>query len=176
MAICDYEVRGSNKDKKSVIQLRSSDETSLEAILALNNDFAKETSLLEKDKLASMMDRAFYAKAIEPAAAFLICYDQDSDHDSLRFAWFKERLAKFAYIDRIVVSGVHQKKGYAKALYEDFFDEARAAGHDYATCEVNFTPPNPGSDAFHAALGFVELGKSYPNEEGKVVTYLIKKL
>ena len=164
-----------NKEN-AVLQLHSSDQPSVDDILELNNAFAKETSLLEREKLVSMIDRAFYAKAIEPSAAFLICYDQDSDHDSLRFAWFQERLVKFAYIDRIVVSDNHQKKGYAKALYEDFFEHARAAGHDYATCEVNFTPPNPGSDAFHAALGFVELGKSYPNEEGKVVTYLIKKL
>ena len=36
-------------------------------------------------------------------------------------------------------------------------------------------PPNPGSDAFHAALGFVEAGQA-EHPDGKVVRYLCKPL
>jgi predicted GNAT superfamily acetyltransferase len=28
-------------------------------------------------------------------------------------------------------------------------------------CEVNATPPNPASDAFHARLGFEEIGAAH---------------
>ena len=46
----------------------------------------------------------------------------------------------------------------ARRLYADLFEHAVRAGHDRVVCEVNKTPPNPASDAFHAALGFVEVG------------------
>jgi len=36
---------------------------------------------------------------------------------------------------------------------------AAAAGHVRVGCEVNAEPPNPGSDAFHAALGFESLDR-----------------
>jgi predicted GNAT superfamily acetyltransferase len=40
-------------------------------------------------------------------------------------------------------------------------------------CEVNLDPPNPASDAFHASLGFHEIG-SAAMSNGKVVRYLTK--
>jgi predicted GNAT superfamily acetyltransferase len=45
-------------------------------------------------------------------------------------------------------------------LYADLFDRAAEAGHDRIVCEVNRQPPNPASDAFHAALGFAEVGSA----------------
>ena len=52
---------------------------------------------------------------------------------------------------------------------------ARAAGHERVVCEVNADPPNPASDAFHAALGFAEIGATLlPN--GKTVRYFMRDL
>ncbi len=48
-------------------------------------------------------------------------------------------------------------RGVARALYEAVFADARAAGLPLVCCEVNVEPPNPVSDAFHAALGFETL-------------------
>jgi|tagenome__1003787_1003787.scaffolds.fasta_scaffold10196244_1 predicted GNAT superfamily acetyltransferase len=31
-------------------------------------------------------------------------------------------------------------------------------GHERVFCELNSRPPNPGSDGFHLALGFAEIG------------------
>ena len=42
-------------------------------------------------------------------------------------------------------------------------------------CEVNAEPPNPASDAFHAALGFTEVGQATLNR-GKVVRYFARLL
>jgi predicted GNAT superfamily acetyltransferase len=39
-------------------------------------------------------------------------------------------------------------------------------------CEVNSDPPNPLSDAFHAALGFREVGRAFLPDRGKSVRYL----
>jgi predicted GNAT superfamily acetyltransferase len=46
------------------------------------------------------------------------------------------------------------------AAYPDppVVDAARAAGRAEVTCEVNLDPPNPGSEAFHARLGFKQVG------------------
>ena len=142
--------------------------------LNLNNEFAVETSFLVEEKLSSMVSNSFSANIIEPAAALLITFDQNGDYDSERFRWFQAHYDSFVYVDRIVVSGNHQKKGLARKLYEHLFTAAKAGGHNQVMCEVNFNPPNPVSDAFHSALGFEEIAKSEPNDAGKIVTYMRK--
>ncbi len=42
-------------------------------------------------------------------------------------------------------------------------------------CEVNHAPPNPGSDAFHARMGFGEIGRAVLSG-GKTVRYLRRPL
>ena len=64
------------------------------------------------------------------------------------------------------------RQGLARALYADAFAAARAAGAPVVCCEVNVDPPNPGSDAFHAALDFVEVGRAMLVERKKLVRYL----
>ncbi len=53
------------------------------------------------------------------------------------------------------------------------FDQASQAGHDRVVCEVNARPPNPESDAFHAALGFTEVGSASIHNDSKTVRYLL---
>jgi predicted GNAT superfamily acetyltransferase len=43
-------------------------------------------------------------------------------------------------------------------------------------CEVNLDPPNPASDAFHAALGFAEVGTAVIDNGDKTVRYLSRRL
>jgi predicted GNAT superfamily acetyltransferase len=42
--------------------------------------------------------------------------------------------------------------------------------------EVNARPPNRESDAFHAALGFVEVGSASIHNDSKIVRYLLRTL
>jgi hypothetical protein len=56
------------------------------------------------------------------------------------------------------------------------FSQASNAGHDRIVCEVNLHPPNLASDAFHAALGFVEVGKAVIEGGEKTVRYLSRTL
>ncbi len=53
--------------------------------------------------------------------------------------------------------------------------KASAAGHDRIVCEVNAEPPNPASDALHAALGFVAVGVA-SLAVGKTVRYYARAL
>lgn len=146
----------------------------LGGVLALNNAHAAETSLLDAASLAALVGAAFHAVgAGDPARpdAFLIAMDEGSAYQGFNFRWFLARGGRFVYVDRIVVAPHARGRGLARALYGELFAAARASGRDRVTCEVNRDPPNPVSDAFHAALGFREVGTAL-HPEGKVVTYL----
>jgi len=146
------------------------------ALLALNNANAMETSFLTPQKWASMVDTAYAATCIGDAAAFLIAFDQRAAYDSVNFLWFRERLPRFVYVDRIVVSADHRGAGLARSMYEDLFERARGSGHDTVVCEVNAEPPNPVSDAFHARMGFAETGSAVLSDNDKTVRYFAKHL
>lgn len=147
-----------------------------EALLALNNAHAVELSWLEPERLAHMIGEAFVARRVGEADALLIAFDQDADYDSPNFLWFRARYPRFVYVDRIVVAGHARGRGLARKLYDHLFDAARAAGHERVVCEVNADPPNPASDAFHAGLGFVEVGLAAIHGGEKTVTYLERTL
>src|SRR5882757_5499842 len=127
-----------------------------ESLLALNNDHARELSWLEPQRLEYLVSEAFLARRIGNVDAFLLAFDQDARYDSPNFMWFRARYPRFVYVDRIVVAPSARGRGCARRLYADLFEHAVRAGHDRVVCEINMNPPNPASDAFHAALGFVE--------------------
>ena len=52
------------------------------------------------------------------------------------------------------------------------FRACRPRRHDRVVCEVNTIPPNPASDAFHAALGFVAVGTASVHGGSRTVRYL----
>jgi hypothetical protein len=145
-------------------------------VLALNELHAVELSSLSAGRLAQMIAQAFYAKAVDDQAAFLLAFDQEADYDSPNFLWFRERLGRFVYVDRIAVAAAQRGRGLARTLYDDLFRAARDRGHAAVVCEVNADPPNPGSDAFHAALGFAEIGGAWLEDREKRVRYLRRNL
>lgn len=148
------------------------DASTLGMALALNNAHAVELSFQTTETFGRLVDAAYFARWTASGEAFLIAFDQDGDYASENFLWFKARLPRFVYVDRVVVAPACRGRGLAKRLYADLFAAARAGGHDRIVCEVNSDPPNPASDAFHATLGFVELGSAALVGKGKSVRYL----
>ena len=146
------------------------------AVLVLNNENAAELSWLEPQELSALVGTSFSASRIGNLEAFLLTFDQTATYDSPNFLWFRERYPRFVYVDRIVVAASARGRGHARRLYEDLFARAAAAGHDIVTCEVNLDPPNPTSDAFHAALGFREVGEAVIHGGKKAVRYYAKPL
>ncbi len=144
------------------------------AILVLNNEHAAELSWLEADRLSFLIRQAFYTRRIGSLEAFIMTFDQDANYDSPNFLWFRQRYPRFVYVDRVVVAAAARGRGHARRLYEDLFEHARNAGHTIVTCEVNADPPNPASDAFHAALGFAEVGDAVIHGGKKSVRYWVK--
>ena len=147
-----------------------------EALLVLNNAHARELSWLEPERLQHLVQQAFLARRIGNLDAFMLALDQDAQYDSPNFLWFRARYSRFVYVDRIVVASTARGRGCARRLYHDLFEHAARAGHERVVCEVNARPPNPESDAFHTALGFVEVGSASIHNDSKTVRYLSRAL
>jgi uncharacterized protein len=147
-----------------------------EALLVLNNAHARELSWLEPERLQHLVQQAFLARRIGNLDAFMLALDQDAQYDSPNFLWFRARYPRFVYVDRIVVASTARGRGCARRLYHDLFEHAAQAGNERVVCEVNARPPNPESDAFHAALGFVEVGNASIHNDSKTVRYLARTL
>jgi predicted GNAT superfamily acetyltransferase len=146
------------------------------ALLALNNAHARELSWLEPARLEHLVSEALLARRIGELDAFLLAFDQDTSYDSPNFLWFRARYPRFVYVDRIVVASSARGRGCARRLYDDLFEHAVRIGHDRVVCEVNQNPPNPASDAFHAALGFAEVGSADVYDDSRTVRYLSRDL
>jgi len=146
------------------------------AILTLNNEHAAELSWLEPERLSFLIGEAFYTRRIGALEAFIMTFDQDAQYDSPNFLWFRERYQRFVYVDRVVVAAQARGRGHARRLYEDLFDQVSRSGHTIVTCEVNAEPPNPASDAFHAALGFAEVGDAVIHGGKKAVRYYARQI
>jgi predicted GNAT superfamily acetyltransferase len=143
------------------------------AVLRLNAAHETETSTLDATALGALIDTAFAAWCAGfGTSGFLIALDQDAPYGSENFRWFRDRFARFVYVDRIVVAPGARRTGLARALYRRLFARMREAGQSRVCCEVNITPPNPVSEAFHAALGFKEAGRATLPANGKTVRYL----
>ena len=159
------------------VALLTASEDVLAAVLALNEAAEEETAPLDPARLAALLRTAAFAEALVDAGgevlAFLIGFDHAADYDSPNFLWFRDRMDRFAYVDRVVVAEAARGRGLARALYAAYADHARAHALERLVCEVNRVPPNPRSDAFHAALGFAEVGRGAP-VQGKLVRYLAR--
>jgi predicted GNAT superfamily acetyltransferase len=144
------------------------------SLLRLNNDNARETSMLAPEQFDRLIGAACVATFIGPSRAFLVAFDHSDAYDGGHFLWFRERFDRFLYVDRIVVAEDNRRRGLGRLLYDDLFIRAQRLGHSRITCEVNTLPPNPKSDAFHAALGFVQVGTATINAGAKIVWYLVR--
>jgi uncharacterized protein len=154
----------------------SADAPLAEALLALNNAHARELTWLKPERLTHLVGQAFLARRIGNLDCFLLALEQDADYASPNFQWFRARYPRFVYVDRIVVASSAQGRGHGRRLYHDLFAQAVQAGHEHVACEVNSDPPNPASDAFHAALGFSEVGTATIEGGSRTVRYLLRAL
>lgn len=152
----------------------------LAAALALNNEHAVELSAETPASWRDLVSVAWAAWGIADAdgrlAAFLIALDDGGMPRGPNHRWFQERRNDFIYIDRVVTAAFARRRGLARLLYLALIDAAKRAGRASVVCEVNLDPPNPGSLAFHAGLGFVPVGEAVLAERGKTVRYLERRL
>jgi predicted GNAT superfamily acetyltransferase len=157
------------------MSVRSLEAGDLPAVVSLNNAHPAEVGLIEPDRLQALISVAALTTAVGPVGdpdAFLLALDERVPAQGPNHAWFLARHPRFLYVDRICVHARARRRGLARALYVDALAAAARRGAPVICCEVNSDPPNPGSDAFHAALGFHEVGRTYLADRGKSVRYL----
>jgi len=142
--------------------IRDAVEADFATILALNAADEHYLSPLDDARLTRLHAQATSHRVItvdDVTAGFLLAFDDGSGYEGLNFGWFARHLSNFMYIDRVVIDSAFRGRGLGSALYEDLI--ALALHRDIANvvCEYDLQPPNPGSAAFHAAMGFREVGQ-----------------
>ena len=156
--------------------LRNVERTDLHRVLSINQGAVPSMNSLELGEIERFAADAAWFRVVEidsGIAAFLIVLDADTDYESINYRWFRERYADFLYIDRIAVDPRFHRRGLGQALYEDLFAEVRRRDIARICAEVNLKPPNPGSIAFHRAMGFVQTGElEHPGGEKKVAMFV----
>jgi predicted GNAT superfamily acetyltransferase len=144
-------------------------------LLELNLASVRELSELDGPRLQWILSLAHRALAVEAErelVAFALAIAPGTGYDSANYRWFGARFERYLYLDRVVVAARLRRRGIATLLYDAL--EAAAAPFGRMVCEVNVSPPNPASVAFHAARGYVEIGRL--SHDGKVVALLSREL
>ncbi len=147
-------------------------------LLAVNNLAVPEVNDLTADEFAEVaaMGRVRVARRGDEALGFVVTMGPKEAYDSTNYQWFQARYDDFLYVDRIVVAETARGLGAGRALYEDTIALGRSLGRARVCSEVNTVPPNPGSMAFHAALGFVHLEERLNPGSGKRVMMMTRDL
>ena len=132
------------------------------------------------DALGHIADESVIAVVAEEdgaIAGFCLVLQPGADYDSGNYLWFSERYEGFVYLDRIAIAPEFQRRGLGRAMYAevDRLAAERCPAATHFTLEVNLRPRNDTSLAFHAALGFVEVGQR-ETEYGALVSLMAKQL
>ncbi len=148
-------------------------------ILELNEAALPHVNRIDIAELADLHAEALSISVVRPESsqeilAFVIVLGPGAAYASPNYRYFADRFDRFAYVDRVVVDDRQRGLGIGRKLYEELFAAHRAAQR--VTCEVNLTPPNPGSLAFHESLGFEKLGEQDTEGGAKRVALLVREL
>ena len=158
------------------IVLRAPEPQDVDALLALSNAHEREIGRFTKAAFEELIAMSFHARMTEARDAFLLALADRAPATAPNYRWFAERFDRFVYVDRVLVAETARKRGLGRFLYRDLIGASLRAGHTRICCEINVDPPNPVSDAFHAALGFLEMGRAFLPDRGKTVRYLTLNL
>lgn len=143
------------------VELRPYVPADLDALVAINDGASPAVPVTPAAELAALIGMSRLALVADDGevAGFVVALAPGEDYASENYAWFSARSQRFLYVDRIVLAPRLQGQGIGPRLYAAVEEAARADGATEITCEVNLRPPNPGSLAFHARLGFAEVGR-----------------
>ncbi|MDW3215521.1 MAG: GNAT family N-acetyltransferase [Ilumatobacteraceae bacterium] len=152
----------------------------LDAVHAINEAEVPAVGSVTRDELAHIASEASIALVAEfdgVVAGFCLVLAPGADYGSSNFAWFAERYDDFVYLDRVAISPAFQRRGIGRALYAEVERVAPDRCHSARDflLEVNLRPRNDQSLAFHAGLGFVEVGRR-DTDYGVTVSMLAKPL
>jgi predicted GNAT superfamily acetyltransferase len=143
------------------VDIRPYTPADLAALVAVNDAAYPAVPITPAQELADLIGLSHLALVADDGepAGFIVAIAPGRSYASENYIWFSARSNDFLYVDRIVLAPRLQGQGIGPRLYAAVEEAARSEGATEITCEVNVRPPNPGSLAFHARLGFVEVGR-----------------
>jgi predicted GNAT superfamily acetyltransferase len=148
------------------------------AIVALNDAVVAVTSPMDAARFRALHAVCAFCTVVErerQVIGFILAMRDGAAYDNGNFRWFADRLRRFVYIDRIVISDAARGLGLGTMLYDRLAQAAQRLGDLTMAAEMDLVPANPGSIAFHRNYGFVELG-TRTLDNGKVVSMQVKGL
>lgn len=160
------------------LAIRDVQEHDLDAVLAVNNAAGEGILPMSKAQLRHFYDIADYFRVADVdghLAGFLVALREDADHDSSNFLWFRERLPRFLYIDRIVIARDSRRHGLGRVFYSDVQSYAEVRVPQLA-CEVFLEPRDDATLLFHGSFGFHEVGQQRMPGNDRPVSLLCKEL
>src|SRR3989344_2817041 len=102
------------------MKIRHVEERDLDDILRINEQEAKWVGSRERSFFKKYLGLPFF-QVVEEAGkivGFVLAMREDTDYDSKNFLWFKERVDKFLYVDRLVIDVGERGKGLGSELYK----------------------------------------------------------
>ncbi len=152
----------------------------LDIVHAINQAEVPAVGDVTTDELAHIAGEssvALVAEIDEEIGGFCLVLSPGADYGSSNYAWFAERYDDFIYLDRVAIAPAFQRRGIGRALYAEVerLVHDRCPGAAHFTLEVNVRPRNDQSLAFHAGLGFAEVGRR-DTAYGTTVAMLAKPL
>ena len=159
--------------------IRQAQATDFSRILDINATEEEKTSRIDLARITQLDRWSDYHRVavVEgQVVGFLLVMSDASEYDGDNFRWFIERYKRFLYVDRIVIDQAYAGQGVGSTLYGDLIEFAATQGRPALCCEINVSPPNPVSHAFHARFGFNEVGRSAEASAPKIVSYQLAAL
>ena len=145
-----------------MITVRRMEEGDFPFILRINEENVSVLAPMDEAGLRrfeAMSECFFMAEADGERAGFLIALREGCEaYESENYRWFSRHYPQFLYIDRIVIDAPFRSQSIGRRLYEQVFARAKEAAVPFVTAEVDTVPYNAESLAFHAAMGFREVG------------------
>ncbi|HYN31860.1 MAG TPA: GNAT family N-acetyltransferase [Ilumatobacteraceae bacterium] len=145
------------------VVIRSIEAVDLDRILQINGANVPEVGSVDAERMAFIVAESPIALVADiggDVVGFCLVLASGSTYDSVNYRWFTERYDAFMYLDRVAVDSSARGRGVGTALYAEVdrrMATIEAANH--LALEVNVDPPNDVSLAFHARLGFSEVGQ-----------------
>jgi len=162
-----------------LLLIREAQVSDFPRILQINATEEEKTSRIDLARVTQLDRWSDYHKVAvvdDEVVGFLLVMGETSDYDGDNFRWFVERYSRFLYVDRIVIDRTSARRGVGSALYSDLIQFAATQSWSTLCCEINVSPPNPVSHAFHAHFGFEEVGRSAAVGAPKVVSYQVTEI